>query len=117
MKNNDWKAKLGVVYSTNPDFGTHANDDTNTDPSLPASKQTLRIEIDKKGRNGKSATLITGFMGTENELKELAKKLKVSCGVGGSTRDGEILIQGDVRTKLDQLLRAEGYKTKVINGK
>jgi translation initiation factor 1 len=116
MKNNDWKAKLGVVYSTNPDFTRTEADDIVLDSVAP-SKQTLRIEIDKKGRNGKSATLITGFMGSDTELKELAKRLKTSCGVGGSTRDGEILIQGDVRTKVDQLLRAEGYKTKLINGK
>ena len=120
MKNNDWKTKLGIVFSTKPEFGQ--TEEEEEEPTLPIhsvnpSKQTLRIEIDKKGRNGKCATLITGFIGDDVALKELAKKMKTSCGVGGSTRDGEILIQGDVRTKIDELLRSEGYKTKLITGK
>ncbi len=114
MKNNDWKAKLGVVYSTNPNFEANTNEETAETLHVEPSKQTLRIEIDKKGRNGKSATLITGFVGSDESLKELAKKIKIHCGVGGSARDGEILIQGDMRTKTDELLRSYGYKTKLI---
>ena len=115
MNNNDWKQKLGVVYSTNPNFSLDTeNEDSQS--SLPKNKQLLRIEIDKKGRNGKCATLITGYVGSESDVKELAKMLKIKCGVGGSTRDGEILIQGDVRTKVADILVQEGYKTKVIKG-
>ena len=118
MKNNDWKTKLGIVFSTNPEFGQTEEVEEPTLPihSVNPSKQTLRIEIDKKGRNGKCATLITGFIGDDVALKELAKKMKTSCGVGGSTRDGEILIQGDFRDKVMQLLLAEGYKVKKAGG-
>jgi translation initiation factor 1 len=111
----DWKQRLGMVYSTNPDF-QFEKDGKQEEESLPANKQTLYIELDKKGRKGKAATLITGFVGSDDELKELARSLKTKCGVGGSTRNGEILIQGDFRDKISQILQAEGYKTKRIGG-
>lgn len=107
----NWKNKLGgIVFSTNPDFKT-GSEPVEVQEIAP-SKQTLRIEIDK--RNGKLATLVTGFQGSDEALKELAKTLKVKCGTGGSQRDGEILIQGDFRQKTAELLQNMGYKTKRI---
>ena len=108
-KNNDWKERLNIVYSTNPDFD-YQTDDTEEQETLPAEKQSLRIELDKRHRNGKTATLITGFIGSDDDLKKLAK-----CGVGGSARDGEILIQGDLRQKVKEILTKEGYThTRII---
>ena len=116
MKNNDWKDRLTVVYSTNPDFGYEMDNDEEQ-VTLDKNKQNLRVSIDKKKRSGKVVTLITGFIGTENDLKELGKLLKSKCGVGGSAKDGEIMVQGDFKTKIIELLIKEGYsKTKVIGG-
>lgn len=115
MKNTDWKDKLNVVFSTNQDFNHQPSADTTGNESIPPQKQTLRIELDK--RKGKPATLITDFLGTDDELKALAKTLKVKCGSGGSSRDGEILIQGDFRVKIAELLLNMGYKVKRINFK
>lgn len=113
MKNNDWKDRLNVVYSTNPDFGYEKNDD-DEQVTIEKSKQNLRVSIDKKNRGGKVVTLITGFSGTDNDLKELGKLLKSKCGVGGSAKDGEIIVQGDFKTKVTELLVKEGYtKTKM----
>lgn len=108
MKNNDWKARLNIVYSTNPDFNYEniEREETNT---LPKNGQKLRVSMEKKGRGGKTVTLIRGFIGTENDLKELAKLLKTKCGVGGSTKDGEIIIQGDFKQRIIDLLKTEGY--------
>ncbi|MCD7711057.1 MAG: translation initiation factor [Porphyromonadaceae bacterium] len=106
-KNNDWKERLNVVYSTRPDF-VYQTSEEEKEETLPAAKQSLRIELDKH-RGGKIATLITGFVGSDNDLKELAKQLKVRCGVGGSARNGEILIQGDMRQKVKEILLSEGY--------
>ena len=116
MKKNDWKDRLNVVYSTNPDFGYEMNDDEEQ-TTLDKGKQNLRVSIDKKNRGGKVVTLITGFAGTDNDLKELGKLLKSKCGVGGSAKDGEIIVQGDFKTKVMELLLKEGYtKTKGIGG-
>ena len=102
-----------MVYSTNPDFGYEMDNDEEQ-VTLDKDKQNLRVSIDKKNRGGKVVTLITGFVGTENDLKEL---LKSKCGVGGSAKDGEIIIQGDFKTKVMELLVREGYtKTKGIGG-
>ena len=111
---SDWKDRLNVVFSTNPDFKYEEDADTQED-TLEKGKQMLRIELDKRNRKGKSVTLITGFVGADDDLKELEKFLKVKCGVGGSSRDGEILIQGDFRKKILELLHAEGYaKARII---
>ena len=113
-KNNDWKERLNIVYSTNPDFD-YQTDDAEEQETLPAEKQSLRIELDKRHRNGRTATLITGFIVSDDDLKELAKLLKTKCGVGGSARDGEILIQGDLRQKVKEILTKEGYtRTRII---
>jgi len=112
---NDWKDRLGMVYSTNPDFKYETNS-AGDQETLPANKQDLRVHLDKKQRNGKKATLITGFVGKDQDLKELAKMLKTKCGVGGSAKDGEILIQGDFCTKVIEILKSENYKVKRIGG-
>ena len=112
MKNNDWKERLNVVYSTNPDF-KYETDEREEQEEVDKEKQNLRVSIEKKNRGGKIVTLITGFIGTEESLKELERLLKTKCGVGGSAKDGEIIIQGDFKTKIIELLKKEGYsKTK-----
>ena len=90
-KDNDWKDRLNVVYSTNPDFNYEVDDDEEQ-TTLPPSQQRLRVQLDRKNRDGKVVTLITGFAGTEDDLKELGKFLKSKCGVGGSAKDGEIIV-------------------------
>lgn len=108
MKNNDWKERLNVVYSTNPDFKYESTDEGET--ATPDKKQQkLRVSIEKKNRGGKTVTLISGFTGTEDDLKELGKMLKTKCGVGGSAKDGEIIIQGEFKQRVIELLKAEGY--------
>ena len=108
MKNNDWKDRLNVVYSTNPAYNYETIEDDTTE-TLPKNQQKLRISIEKKGRGGKTVTLIKGFVGKEDDLKELGKLLKTKCGVGGSAKDNEIIIQGDFRQRIIELLKAEGY--------
>jgi translation initiation factor 1 len=106
--NNDWKSRLGMVYSTNPDFvfAEAAEDEVET---LSMSKQKLRVSIEKKGRGGKTVTLVKGFVGKDEDLKALAKSLKTKCGVGGAVKDNEIVIQGDLRDKVVSLLKTFGY--------
>ena len=106
MKNNDWKERLNVVYSTNPDFKYESVEEEAVE-TLDKKQQKLRVNIEKKGRGGKTVTLINGFIGTENDLKELGKLLKSKCGVGGSVKDGEILIQGEFKQRVIELLKAE----------
>ncbi len=111
---SDWKDRLNVVYSTNPDFKYETEDDEEQD-TLSKEKQQLRISLDKRNRKGKAVTLITGFIGTTEDLEALGKLLKVKCGVGGSAKDAEIIIQGDFRNKVLELLQKEGYvKARII---
>ena len=113
-KDNDWKDRLNVVYSTNPDFN-YEMDDEEEQATLQPSQQRLRVQLDRKNRGGKVVTLITGFVGTEDDLKELGKFLKSKCGVGGSAKDGEIIVQGDFKQKVLELLKKEGYaQTKTV---
>ncbi|SFF55919.1 translation initiation factor [Sunxiuqinia elliptica] len=112
---NDWKERLGVVFSTNPDF-EYENEQEETQETLPPQQQKLRVSLDKRNRKGKAVTLITGFVGTEDDLKSLGKMLKTKCGVGGSAKEGEILIQGDFREQVMKLLQQEGYKPKRSGG-
>jgi translation initiation factor 1 len=109
------KNKPGIVYSTNPDF-KFDNDIIPIGTTLPPSQQDLRVMLDKKQRGGKAVTLITGFIGKDDDLNLLGKMLKQKCGVGGTSKDGEILIQGDHRDKVLQLLMASGYKAKKAGG-
>lgn len=108
MKNNDWKDRLNIVYSTNLDFKYETDEEENTE-TLDKKQQKLRVNIEKKGRGGKTVTLITGFVGNDNDLKELGKLLKTKCGVGGSAKDGEIIIQGEFKQRIIDILKAEGY--------
>jgi len=114
MRNNDWKERLDIVYSTRPDFQYNYAEEEDA-ITLAKEKQALRITLDKRNRGGKTVTLITGFIGSEKDLQELGKLLKMKCGVGGSAKEGEILIQGDFRDRLLDILHKEGYlKTKII---
>ncbi len=113
---NDWKDRLGVVFSTNPDY-EYDNDKEEEMETLAASQQELRVSLDRKKRKGKTVTLITGFIGTEDDLKTLGKTLKTKCGVGGTAKDGEILVQGDFRKKVIEILKGLGYKVKQAGGK
>jgi len=114
MKNNDWKSRLNVVYSTNPDFQYEVQEEEET-YTLAKEKQQLRISLDKRNRGGKMVSLITGFIGKDEDLQALGKILKVKCGVGGSAKDGAIIIQGDFRNKLLEILHKEGFtKTRVL---
>ena len=111
---NDWKKRLDMVYSTNPDYHFNEESDTNIE-TVAEGKQLLRISLDKRNRKGKSVTLITGFSGSEEDLDSLGKLLKTKCGVGGSTKDGDIIIQGDHRNKVLDILQKEGYvKSRII---
>lgn len=114
MKNNDWKERLDIVYSTRSDF-QYSYAEKDEAATMPKEKQLLRITLDKRNRGGKKVTLITGFAGNENDLQELGKLLKMKCGAGGSAKDGEVLIQGDFRNRLLDILQQEGYlKTRII---
>ena len=112
-KKNTWKQREGVVYSTNENFQfeTRAAYEPAT---LPPRQQQLYIRLDKSGRAGKAVTLVTGFVGTAADLETLEKALKGKCGVGGSVKEGEILLQGDQREKLVNLLTHDGYKVKRV---
>ena len=107
--------KIGVVYSTNPDF-EYMYEEEELVETLPASMQTLKIQLDKKQRAGKQVTLINNFIGTQEDLKERCKELKAKCGVGGSCSEGEILLHGDHRDKVAAYLQDKGYKVKRLGG-
>jgi len=105
----------GIVYSTNPEFKIDPAEEPETD-SLAPEKQDLRVMLDRKQRKGKVVTLITGFRGSEEELKELGKILKAKCGTGGSVKDGEIMIQGDFKIKIGEILKNSGFRFKFSGG-
>ena len=114
MKNNDWKDRLVVMYSTDPNFQYDTREEEEEE-TLPKEKQQLRISLDKRNRGGKMVTLVTGFVGKTVDLEALGKFLKVKCGVGGSAKEGEIIVQGDFRSKILEILQKEGYtKSRII---
>ncbi len=114
--NQQRKNREGVVYSTADNFNYQFEPDNSYQETPVPDKQNLRVLLDKKQRAGKIVTLVEGFVGTEEDLAELGKKLKSKFGVGGSVKDGEILIQGDFRDRTIALLTAEGYKVKRVGG-
>lgn len=109
------KEKLNIVYSTNPDFSYEFEEEQEIE-TLPNNHQKLYVSIDKKQRAGKEVTLVEGFVGSEDDLKELGKLLKSKCGVGGTVKDNEILIQGNFKDKIFDLLVKEGYQVKKKGG-
>lgn len=111
MANNDWKSRLGMVYSTNPDY-QFEQEEIPEQETLPAKEQKLIVKIDKKGRGGKQVTVVEGFIGKDEDLEDLGKMLKSKCGVGGSVKDGLILVQGDQRDKITNILTTLGYRAK-----
>ena len=109
------KKRIDVVYSTNPNF-SYNEETEGSEETLAPNEQSLYVSIDRKQRNGKEVTLVEGFIGSEDELKEIAKLLKNKCGVGGSSKDGEIIIQGKFKDKVFDLLTESGYKVKKKGG-
>lgn len=112
---NDWKARLGMVYSTNPDF-QYTTDEEVEEQTLPPRQQNLRVWLDRRQRAGKVATIVRGFHGSTADLEELGRMLKQRCGVGGSVKEGEILIQGDHRDRVVEILLKAGYGSKKAGG-
>ena len=111
MKANDWKSRLGMVYSTDPDY-KYQTDEQPEAETLPPQQQDLRVWRDSKQRAGKVVTLVRGFVGSEADLQELGRLVKKKCGVGGSVKDGEINIQGDHRDRIVEILTGNGYRCK-----
>lgn len=103
-----------MVYSTNPDF--EVDNEEEEIETLAPQQQELRVHLDRKNRGGKTATLVKNFIGSESDLNDLGKALKSACGVGGSVKDGEIIIQGEKREKVMQILEKKGYKVKRVGG-
>jgi len=114
-KKKNKKNRIGVVYSTNPEYDYDYEQEQDQD-ALPAQQQKLRVLLDRKKRKGKEVTLITGYVGPEDDLKDLGKFLKSKCGVGGSVKDGEIIVQGDQRDQVVSLLQEKGYSNTKKSG-
>ncbi len=105
---SDWKERLGVVYSTNTDYKYET--ESRVEPeTLAIDKQNLRVYIERKGRGGKTATIVKGFVGTDGDLEAIGRELKQRLGVGGAVKDGEIIVQGELQTKVKELLIKMGY--------
>ena len=111
---SDWKERLGVVFSTNPDYKFQTTAEAETETLAPA-KQNLKVWLDRL-KGGRVATVVRGFVGSDDDLAALGKELKKSCGVGGTAKDGEIIIQGDHRDRILELLTKAGYRCKKSGG-
>lgn len=111
---SDWKERLGVVYSTNPNLVITQDGAQEEQPSVLPAKQNLRVALDKRNRGGKKVTIVSDFKGPLGELESLGKTLKTKCGVGGGVKYGEIIIQGDFRDKVVALLLSLGYRARKI---
>ena len=109
------KKRIDIVYSTNPNFG-YDDGEEEEEETLEPNQQDLRVLVDRKQRKGKEVTLVTGFVGTEEDLKDLGKSIKQKCGVGGAVKNGEIMIQGNVVKKVLDILHKSGYKAKQSGG-
>ncbi|MCP4553337.1 MAG: translation initiation factor [Bacteroidetes bacterium] len=107
--------RAGIVYSTNPDFSYEYEGEGNIE-TLPPNQQLLKIYLDRKQRGGKTISIVKGFVGNPTDLEVLGKMLKIKCGTGGSVKNNEILVQGDMRDKIIQMLEKAGYKTKRVGG-
>lgn len=114
-KKNTFNDFSGIMFSTDPDFVFETQQDEEQ-VALPNSQQDLRVQLDRKNRGGKTVTLVTGFIGTAADLEKLTKTLKTKCGVGGSAKDDEIILQGDFKEKVFLFLQKEGYKVKKAGG-
>jgi translation initiation factor 1 len=112
MSPDDWKKRLGTVYSTDPNFKFQHNMQEEAD-TLPANQQKLLVFADSKQRKGKIVTIVQGFVGKAEDLEKLSKSLKTQCGTGGSAKDGEIIIQGDLKQKVSGFLTKAGYNVKL----
>ncbi len=112
---NDWKKRLGVVYSSDPGFQYEGEKEEAVETPEPG-QQKLYVSLDKKNRRGKVVTLVEGFNGKEEDLKALGKDLKSKCGSGGTAKDGEIIIQGDFRDRVIKMLKDKGYRVKQKGG-
>ena len=115
QKKTVYNSFSGIMFSTDPEFVYEDNDATEQEV-LPNGQQNLRVMLDKKNRGGKTVTLVTGFTGPSHDLEKLTKTLKTRCGVGGSAKDGEIILQGDFKEKVFLFLQKEGYKIKKSGG-
>ena len=113
MAKDNRKNRDGIVYSTNDNFEYNYNNEDEPE-TLPSQQQSLKVSLDKKSRGGKQVTLVSGYTGKTGDLEKLGKELKTKCGVGGSVKDREILIQGDFRDKIVKLLTDMKYKVKKV---
>jgi translation initiation factor 1 len=109
----DWKDKLNFAYSTNPDFKPSDEDENQKQEVIPPSKQRLIVGIERKNRGGKCVTIVKGFIGSDDDIEELGITLKKRCGVGGTVKEGEIIIQGEIKQKVASILQEMGYKVTI----
>jgi translation initiation factor 1 len=111
-KNKKSRNAVGVVYSTNPDYQYQYDDSDEQLETLPPAKQRLHVRMERSGRGGKTVTVVDNFVGSDDDLQALGRTLKTKCGVGGTAKDGQIIIQGDFRERIVALLREMGYPVK-----